>query len=251
MSFTLAAFAESLDPAAALVNFAAVADPHLTVSGDDLLIPELDQLLFYGACIDQTVASYARLRSPSMLEDGFEEYIAPLASGLTFGAPPEIIDKSKNPINLKRIEALQFQALTNPAAAAVHYCIVGLGDGAPTPAGGKIRTVRCTAAITLSAVAWVNGALTFPVSLKAGRYAVVGARFASANLVAGRLVFPGMAWRPGGPAANDEADEDFPLFRDGNLGVWGEFDSSSPPTVDLLGVTDTSEEVFLDVIYLG
>jgi len=249
--FTLAAFAESIDPAAAWANIAGVADPHLTVSGDDILVPELDQIVYLAAAIDQTVASQVRFRSPSLLEDGFEQYLVQLASGLTFGSPPQVEDYSKNPIQLRRVEALQMQVLSNPGAASVHYGLVGLADGALVKAEGRIRTVRCTAAITLSAVAWVNGALTFPTSLRAGRYAVVGMSARSANLVAARLVFPGLAWRPGVPALNDEAEYDYPLFRMGNCGVMGEFDHSSPPTVDLLGVTDTSEEIFLDLVYMG
>lgn len=249
--FTLVGYYESLDPAGAWANVAGIADPHVTVSGDDILVPELNQVLALAALIDQTVASRARFRSPSLLEDGFEHYLAELASGLTFGSPPQLADLHENPIALTPVEALQFQVYSNPAAAVGHYGLAWLGDGTPTPATGRIRTVRATAAASLSAGSWVNSALTFPVSLKAGRYAVVGMSARGTNLVAARLLFPGQAWRPGCPALNDEAEYDHPIFRHGQLGVWGEFAHSSPPTVDCLGVTDTSQEIFLDLVYLG
>lgn len=252
MSFTVAAYAESLDPAAAFVNFAAVPDDHLTVTGDDIFVPELDMLAAYGAIVDQTVASQARLRSPSLLIRGHEEYIQPLASGLVFGDPPEIVDVTSNPIQLVRDEALQLEILSNPGAAAVHYGYVMFSDGPLSPLTGvQIQTVRVTAAITQSAVAWVNGALTFPVSLRAGRYALVGARVLAANAAIFRFRFQGSPWRPGGPAVVNELTDDKDIFRHGRLGVWGEFDHRSPPTLDMLGVTNTAQEILLDIVYLG
>jgi len=249
--FTLGAYYESIDPAGAWTELAAVPDTHLTVSGDNILVPELNQLLAYAMLVDQTVAAQGRLRSPSLVSDGFEEYIQPLESGLTFAALQAVINRSRTPIALTPVEALQCHVNSNPAAAIGHYGLVWLGDGPVTPVTGRIRTIRATGAATLAAGTWVNTALTFPVSLKAGKYQVVGLRVLGANLVAARLFFPGTAWRPGAPAVNDEPDYGNDLFRNGNMGVWGEFAHSSPPTMDCLGVTDTAQEVFLDVIFLG
>ena len=252
MAFTLVSYNESVDPAAAWVNLTATPDPHVTVSGDDILVPELDQLLATAACVDQTVASQVRVTTPSLLAGGFQEYLSQLASGLVFGIQPEVNSKSSTPIQLDRLEAMQVQVLTNPSSAAQHYVGVWLGDGALSPiTTGEIRTVRCTASVSIVVTGWTNGALTFPVSLKAGQYQVVGMRCQSANSVFARLVFPGQAWRPGAPCVNDEVDRDYPLFRGGNAGVWGTFDSASPPTIDILGTTDSSEEIFLDLQYLG
>jgi len=251
MAFTLVSFNESIDPAAAWANITATPDPHVTIFGDDILVPELDQIVAVAAAVDQTVASQVRLRAPSMLSMGFEEYLPQLGSGLVFGIEPEVCDKSKNPIQLSRLEALQCQVLTDPGAAAQHYVGVWLADGALEPVRGEIRTVRATSAVAVVVTGWTNGALTFPVSLKSGRYQVVGMSARSVSAVFARLVFPGMGWRPGSPVLQDEVQRDYPLFRNGNAGVWGEFDSASPPTIDFLGVTSTAQEVFLDLIYLG
>ena len=246
--YTTVAFAESLDPAAAWVNFAACLDDHVTVNGDDILVPVLNKLIGYGVVCDLTVQSQARFRSPSLLERGFEEYVEPVGSGLTWGTIAEMIMKTENPIELKTLEALQLQILSNPGAAAVHYGVCLLGDGPITPVKGNIMTVRTTASITLSAVAWVNGALTFPVSLAAGKYQLVGARCMSTNGVAFRFRFQGMPWRPGGPCANVQTDYAVDPFRNGRMGVWGEFTHVNPPTIDVLGVTDTAQVVYLDLI---
>ena len=250
MSKTLVAYAESLDPAAAMVNFAAVPDDHVTVSGDDILVPELNQMIGYFAAVDLTVQATARLRSPSMLERGHEEYIEPVASGLVPGNIAQAILRPQNPVELDRLEALQFQCLSNPGAAAVHYCGVWLSDGPVPIVSGAIRTIRTTAAITLSAVAWVNGSLTFPVSLKAGRYQLVGARCVSTNGVLFRFRFPGMQWRMGGVCSGTQVANPHDPFRNGRLGVWGEFEHTSPPTIDILGVTDTAQVVYLDLIQI-
>ena len=251
MPITLVGYYESVDPAAAFVNLNAIPDPPVTVNGDDILVPKLNKVIAAAAVLDQTVAVQARLHSPKLAEMGFDEYLSRIASGLSFGSPPEIHARSESPLELDEVEAMQFQVLSNPAAGVGHYGLVWLSDGPVAPVQGDIRTIRCTTAISLSAGLWVNGALTFPVSLRAGTYQVVGMRITGTNLVAARLVFPGGNWRPGAPAINAQADQDYPLFRQGRAGVWGEFAHSSPPTMDALGVTDTAQEIHLDVIRVG
>jgi len=248
---TLVGWYRSVDPAGAFTTLNAMADPHVTVSGTDILVPDLKQLVMAAGYVDYTVAPQMRLSSPSLLEDGFQEYIAMLMSGVVSGAQHRVHDRSQNPVELSQVEALQAWVLSDPAAAAAHYGFAWLADAALVPSLGKVRTVRATAAITLSAGVWTNGALTFPVSLKAGKYQVVGMRVQSANLVAARLVFPGMAWRPGCLGCAAGTTNEWPDFRNGGMGVWGEFMHSSPPTIDMTGATDTAEEVFLDLVYVG
>ena len=249
--FTMVGWYKSVDPAGAFDSLNAIPDQHVTVSGTDILVPSLNQFLAAWCCVDQTVAAQLRFRSPSLLMDGFEEYIGVLPVGLKLANPPGIENNMGNPIALVPVEALQAWVLSNPAAPIGHYAVVLLSDGPVAPVKGRIRTVRATAAIALAAGTWVNGALSFPTSLKAGNYQIVGMRAQSANLVAARLVIPGYAWRPGCPGSIAQTMVDYPAFRDGNMGVWGQFYHASPPTLDALGVTDTSEEVFLDLIYLG
>jgi hypothetical protein len=249
---TLVAHNESLDPAAAFTQVAATPDPgHVAVIGDEVFIPSLNHVVAYGCAIDLTVASQARFRSPSLLERGIEEYVDPVASGLTFGADPEIHDLSQNPLQLVKGEGLTFEVNTNPALAAQHYAFSLLSDGVITPVKGRIMTVRFTAAVAQVVTGWTAGAMTLPASLAAGRYQVVGCRVLATNGVFYRLRFPGNPWRPGGVCANAQSDLDHPLFRRGALGVWGEFDNRDLPAIEILGVTDTTQVGWLDLIYLG
>jgi len=187
-----------------------------------------------------------------MLEFGFEEYVSSLGSGLTFAGLPQVTDKRFSPISLTEQEAIQGEVYNNPGSAAFSYHFMTLSDGPVAQiSGSPIRTVRCTAAASLSAGQWASSALTFPVSLRAGNYQCVGARCNSTNGVVFRLLFQGSPWRPGGVVVNDEADQGLDWQRQGGLGLWGEFDSRTTPQIEVLGVTDSAQEVFLDLIYLG
>ena len=252
MPFTTIAWAESQDAAAAWIKVLGVPDTSVSVSGDDIYCPSLTSVVAYGAICEQTIASQARFTSPSMLEFGFEEYVSSLGSGLTFAGLPQVTDKRSNPIELTEREAIQSEVYNNPGSAAFSYHFMTLSDGPITPiVGGPIRTVRCTAAASLSAGTWASSSLTFPVSLRAGTYQCVGARCNSANGVTFRLLFQGSPWRPGGVVVNDEADQGLDWQRQGGMGVWGEFDSRTTPQIEVVGVTDSAQEVFLDLVYLG
>jgi len=252
MPFTTIAWSEQQDAAAAWVKVLGVPDTSVSVSGDDIYCPSLDQIIMYGGVCEQTVASRMRFTSPSMLEFGFEEYISSIGSGATFGNPPQITDKRTNPIQLTEQEAIQNELYNNPGSAAYSYAFMNLSDGPVTQVtGSAIRTVRCTAAASLAALTWASSALTFPVSLRAGNYQCVGARCNSANGVVFRLLFQGSPWRPGGVVINGEEEIGNDIQRQGQMGIWGEFDSRTTPQIEVLGITDSAQEVFLDLIYLG
>lgn len=252
MPFTLVSFNESEDAAAAFVRIAGTGgEQHVTVSGDDITVPELNKIVAAGVCLDTTVAAQARLRSPSLVARGHEEYLQPFNSGLVFADPPRVADYRFNPIELTKAEALGVEILDNPAGAVQRYVGVWLADGPITPVTGNIQTIRATTGITQVVTGWTAGALTFPTSLKAGRYQVVGARCVMANGVFGRLVFPGGNWRPGCPVCTTSQIPDNPMFRRGQMGVWGEFSHASPPVAEVLGVTNTAQEWMLDLIYAG
>jgi len=252
MPFTTIAWAESQDAAAAWVKVAGVPDTSVSVSGNDIFAPSLTEVIMYGGVCEQTIASQMRFTSPSMLEFGFEEYVSSIGTGLTFGNPPQITDKRSNPISLTEQEAIQNEVYNNPGSAAYSYAFMNLSDAPVSQmVGGPIRTVRCTAAAGLSAGQWASSALTFPVSLRAGQYQCVGARVNSTNGVVFRLLFQGSPWRPGGIVVNDEAEIGNDIQRQGQMGLWGEFDSRTTPQIEVLGVTDSAQVVYLDLVYLG
>lgn len=248
--FHLVAFRESLDPGAAFTQVAAVSDAILATSGDDHRMSEgFNHLFGAGVLINDASLAQARLTTPST-RGRLNVYLEQLVNGLVYGNPAEVNLFPESPIQLEPDEALNLEVNSDPAAAVIHEGHVFLGDGDFRLPAGEIWTVRATTAITLSAGAWVNGALTFAEALPVGRYSLVGARVRGTNLTAARFLFRNQPHRPGMIAINAVGDLSVPLSRRGGLGVWGTFHTTAPPTVDALGVTDTSQIYLLDLMRL-
>jgi len=127
-----------------------------------------------------------------------------------------------------------------------------LWEQAPQPVSGKIFSVRVTSATTVVANTWSNCALTFDQNLPRGKFQLVGMRMNSTSAQAFRVFFINQTFRPGGVAQQSDYALDEPSQRYGRLGVWGEFDYLSPPTVDMFcTAADAAQEGIADLIYLG
>jgi len=245
--FTLVGYEQTVSNAV-LTAITPIPDGTVAVTGNDIRVPvEVPNIVMAAAMINSVVATpRIQLVSPS-LRAVFPVDVSPITNGLVFPGPPGILQMWDTPIPLAGLESLD--ALAQNGAAVVNRCLVWLADGAIKPTGGKIYTIRATASATLVTATWVNsGALTFASTLPAGKYQMVGLRSLSANQVAARVFFVGYAWRPGVPAGAADATVGWPLFRWGNFGVFGEFLNTTPPTIDFLGVTDTAQTLYLDLI---
>lgn len=248
---TLVAWYQSIDPANALTAIDAVPDQHVTVNGDDVRVPAgMKGIIGAVALANDASVARAQIQAPS-LRAMLNLDVEPVVAAAVLGSPAEQTFFPETPVPITEDESLNFAILSDPAAAAVHYGLAWLADGPIKPVTGNIYTVRATGAATLAAGSWVNTALTFSQTLPAGKYQVVGMRARGTNLVAARLVFVGGMWRPGVPAINAIGDTDTYWQRFGRMGVLGEFNSTTPPTVDCLGVTDTAQVFHLDLIKVG
>jgi len=251
MPFSVVGYSESQD-SATLVEIAALADgQHVAVSGDDVFVPSFASYLFgyhfMGANFTQGQVQAPSLRTQLLIDvrpgDVADEPASPSAVEL-FPA---------SPIRLDPNEGLRTLMAEDGAGATRVTAFLWLAPGVITPISGTIYTVRCTGTTTLVAHAWTNGTLTFSQTLRAGRFQVVGARAEAAGLRNFRLVFPGATtYRPGAPGYDAAGDLEDPRFRRGGLGIWGDFDSRLPPSVDYMSASaDTAETVHLDLIPLG
>ena len=246
----LQAFYESIDPAGVMQPIAAVYDDTVTTNGDDMRVPpEMPFLLGEMAFInDVTVANRAAITAPSLRQFAAYE-IAPIVEAAVMSNPPAADMHPMSPIQLVPDESMNFEVLSNPAAAAAHYGLVVMGDGALQPVQGAIYTVRATASITNVLGSWVAGALTLGEDLPIGNYNVVGMRVLEATSVAARLIFKGSASRPGCPCVADEDNLDVPYFRKGGLGIWGQFHTNTPPSLEILGAAGAvTPVVMLDLM---
>lgn len=247
--FHLAAFSESQD-SAVLVPMTALADPSMTVSGDNIQVPDYASMLM-GVCGIGANATRVQLQSPSLRRTVNYE-----VRGLNVGAeplsPPVACLFPYSPIQLDVDEQLQAHMAEDAAGASQVSALVWLADKPLEKVEGEIFSVRVTNASTLVAYTWTNGALTFDQVLPVGRYALVGAKFESAGLIAFRFLFQGSTPRPGGIGSDAPADISTEGQRWGGWGVWGEFQSTTPPTVDFLSLSaDTAQVGTLDLIKIG
>jgi hypothetical protein len=257
--FTIVAFAQSVDSAGVADPILAVLDQHIRVNGDDIFIPDLNQIVAAMAGVETTTESFARLVSPSLRGLGrlqIEPYNTAGAAAVEPASPPLVYDIAENPLALTPQEALNFEINSNPAAAQIQWCVVWLADGPIVPVTGKIFSVIATGATALVAVAatatgWTNVPLTFDEDLPRGRYAVVGMRARSAGMIAARLVTVGGRWRPGVPGCDAQSDQDHWRFRAGQFGVFAEFEDVDTPSVDCIAISaDAAQDFVFDLIQL-
>lgn len=249
MSFHLALWSESVDQAA-IAPIAALADPALTVSGDNIQVPDFGAYLMgaYAAGVNLT---RAQLQSPSLRRITNPE-IRPFDLAATPSSYPPIYDLMRNPIPLDVGEQMQAYAAEDGAGATQMLIAAWLGDGKVDVITDPIFSVRATAATLLASTEWKNGGLTFDQVLPVGDYGIVGARCESTNIVAFRFVFQGSTPRPGGLGLSSGARADPIGQRFGGWGLWGVFNSTTPPTVDLYALAANASEVLtLDLIKIG
>jgi len=270
MPFTLVGWHEDID-AATLNYIAALEDPHVTVSGDDIIVPPMNRLMgvfAIGPNMTQARVESPSLRrlalldvAPTMRQDvpGKHAHTENLAASYTQNAttadatsaePADFFyDLFDRPIELDVSETIQAKVAEDAVGTSRCTVLVWLGDEIEPAPEGRLIVVRATASKTLTPYVWTNAALTFSQSLPAGRYAIVGFRAQSTNLIAARLVIPALWHRPGTVAVGSPYAPDVPRFRFGRAGNWGEFEHNLPPTVDFLAAAaDTSQVVHLDLI---
>ena len=247
--FTLVGYYD-LTEHTALAEVAAIADPHVRVSGNDIYVPSWNKIgivVAGGAKMTQ-----CRLQSPSLRRLA-NQRIAPVhtvALPLASVEIPRVFDYHLNPRTLDVAEALNAFCVNGAVTGNEEWVLIWLMDViAPLPAG-EIFSIEGTLTVTGVKGNWVNGALTFSQTLPAGRYALVGMRSEDSAVVAARCVFPDIAARPGCLGSVSYAGADNPLFRQGRLGNWGEFEHDAPPSIDVLcnAAGSVTPEIVFDLI---
>lgn len=232
----------------------AVADASMTrtANANQYLMPA--DLLVIGAVAWNDTITRARLNFPSYRDVGLPE-IFPLNRTALSTVDYDVCIWGVNGPRVRKTEELGVD--TSNGASTVDNVTVGLFvadriDGIPA---GRRFTVRGTALQTLVLNAWSIGTLTLDQTLPFGRYGVIGMQAACANGLLARLVFPNSSqWRPGCPVGDTILVNDFRQnFRQGQFGLLGTFDQTSPPQVEILGGAAGAQTpaVILDLVELG
>lgn len=247
MARHLAAFYENFQIVAPH-NINAVPDQQLFTSGKEIRVsPTVQNVCMVAATYLSSNNKAAFLTSPSLRVLAPYD-INPFSITAPIAAPQGYTDRYDDPLKLLGNESLTLTI--DAAAGAAHdaYGLVEFCDGPVKPASGDVFTVRATGAAVLSAGAWVSTQLALQTVLPAGSYNVLGFKAIGTNLVAARMNFVGQWNRPGVLGVADPTVEDQPRARNGYGGVYGAFDINQPPTVECLGITDTTQEFYLDLV---
>lgn len=236
MVFSLVAFQGHTDEEGEYLNQAAVPDEIATVQGNYLYVPaDVPNLIgAYGAC-GGTVEGGAYLKSPSLRALAYYD-LQPTQEAIKPSGSESVRIHPTMPIPLTPGEGLEAMILSNPGAAEYHTLVAFLADAAIAPVTGVIHPVKFSTAITETVGKWSNGAIIFSQSLPVGKYQIVGAVMWGTSGVAFRFVLKGYGHRPGFICHSSEGNRGADVQRYGQMGVWGEFDSNVPPSVDWLAM---------------
>ena len=247
MAFTLVGFTQSVDTSGVLTTITALADPHVRVNGNDIIVPDALSNLHAVYALGANM-SRAAVVSPS-IRRRYPFEVVPVDAAANPSEPFHFAAFNR-PIALDNDEALNAQFAETGAGAGRGTVLAWLGDGqTPVDSTDEVFTIRATGTTTLTAFAWTNCALTFNDTLPAGEYDIVGMHAFSTGGIAARLVIPQYAWRPGIIASTSANIWGSTYFRYGNAGVWGSFSHNTPPTVDFLSTSaDTAQTVYLDLV---
>lgn len=251
MGFTLVAWTESQDSSGGLTQAAALTDQHVTVNGDDILVPDFAPNLA-GVYAGSTALTRAQISSPSLRRSTLLD-VAPVVAADEPTAPTPWMNLFDRPLPLEVGEGLRALVSDSTVGASQSHVLAWLqGEREPVPEG-PIQSIRLTATATLTAEAWTLVAMTLSQQLEAGTYAIVGMRAEAAGLRAARLVIPGSELRPGCIGYDAVGDQEDAVFRRGGLGqTWGTFSHLFVPQVEFFSTSaDTAETVWLDVIRIA
>lgn len=224
-------------------------DPFVHIEGNFAYIGDFNRIFMRYVC--GTQVDTAQLDSPSLRRLCLLD-IAPIELLAEPADIPVGFVSPNNPIALVTDEGLRAYTDNNAAAAARSTVILGLCAQPLTSVTGEVFTIRATGSTTLTAFTWTNCPLTFSQSLPVGRYQVVGAMGLSAGCIAFRFAPVGGGFRPGGIGGDTIGCIGLDGQRNGSWGIWFEFDSTTPPSVDFYSISaDTAETVYLDLIKVG
>lgn len=196
-------------------------------------------------------ASRARINTPSMRFVGLP-FLAPLNTGVAVPSPPNLADFGDFGPQPNDADEITVESTHTDAAPQIQFAVVTLRFGRKAiPPGDRYR-IRATSAIAGVVGSWVSGSLTFDQNLPSGIYTIVGMDVFGTNLIAGRLIFPGGGWRPGCLARNAVGSVPHRLFTNDDLGCYGDFDSTAPPTVQgYCEAANAAQEWYFDIVRTG
>ena len=162
-----------------------------------------------------------------------------------------LIDMFERPKTFVATEPLEVDIYVYDATSVRNLCtLLFFGDATITVPAGEVWTVQATAEGTADRPwQWNNLSLGFTDTLAAGRYAIIGMKIDNNAVIAARLVSAKWPHRPGviGLTSLHTAEQE--RLVTGKMGVFGEFEHTNPPSIDILPKASVSNvRLYLDII---
>lgn len=235
---------------ATLVDITPVPDSVMAVNNAHF-VPQVDNSILY-AYAGAATLNRARLSSPSLRQVS-TPWIRPQGTALVPLDEPNIADYRANPLTVRGLEELAFEAMQTTGGAAVIVGVAALTrEGMGMAPQGQTYTMRGTGGTTVTAGAWSLVTVTWQDTLPAGNYVVTGFEAVGVTCCAARLIFEDSVSRPGCVGQSLVSGNNNPMFRKGGLGAWGRFTGNRMPNVEFLcNAADTAQEMFLDFVRVG
>lgn len=246
MSFHCIAWSESYNTAV-LEDLAPVTDEIITIQNSHF-VPQRDYNILW-CCGLGTDLQRLRFVSPS-LRQMTNSHVRPLQPTLVGANNPNIAAFLRKPLRIKALEELAVESVHDAGVAQRITAIAGIQWARIMPVpNGDVYTMRGTSITAVTANAWTTVTITWDDTLPLGTYAVVGMEYFSANAQAARLVFEDQVNRPGCVGVTDRNQRGAEIFRGGDLGVWGYFNSNRMPNVQALAnAADAAADIYLDFV---
>lgn len=241
-----AAYFEATAAAITNSNINALTDSWLTIRDSQFFLP-VDVDLLYGTCFGADMTA-ARLNNPQ-LRVITPTYLVPVGDAVIPGAEPRVASFIRQPHRIPGNQNLALEATEATALGTNVTGIVGLRTRDEPMPSGPIYTRRGTGTLTATANAWSLFTPSWDTTLPPGMYAVVGGMVEGATVQGFRYIFTGQVERPGGVGNQATDQQGHPMFRYGNLGVWGVFPNTVEPQCEVLcNAADTAQVCYQDVI---
>lgn len=232
-------------------DITALADPQLTQQNNHHL-PNRDTQLLAAYALGTSMTA-VRIETPK-LREMINPNIAPVDRAAVPPDEPNVLMFKDYELNLRAAEEIVVKASNNLGAATEQATVIlWLGDSPGNPSPSPIYTLRCTYSITGVLNGFASGNLTFTQTLPTGRYEVVGMHAFGTALVMARLILPGFSHRPGVVAGANAGLNTSRFFRNGNMGVFGEFTNVALPQLEIFtnAAGASTGDVYLDLIPRG
>jgi len=250
LSFHTAAYFQTSVAVTVDTQVAALADQLFTIRSARFLFGEDLEMLFMGVMAADL--TNARMDSPK-LRNITNPFMLPIGNAVIPGTEPRVTNLVREPMMLPANEEIALQVTEASIAGSNITGVFGARVNTPAMPRGSIFTMRGTAVGPAVANTWTDiGDVTFTNTLQAGDYAIVGAMLYSANAQGFRINFQGVNGqleRPGGIAGAAEDVQTHEIFRQGRLGLWGNFNNIILPRIEVLAnAADAAFVVYLDLI---